>query len=1002
MKKIIAMLLAIVMTLSVFAVPVSAQEITGAGTTVTGEVAEETEKSDTQRYSEVDDVVYTVTTMMNALFELIKVFHQFMGDIYALFGKPCPLCNKTHKIDGVSSEFNVAFELNYDGAPEAEKITVKTGKKITAPAEPVRDGYTFKGWFTEKECKTEFDFTDAIEKDCTLYAKWEESVIEGNVTVTLNLNYDGAPEAEKIAAEAGKKITAPAVPVREEYTFKGWFTESVCLNKFDFDTIINRDIVLYAKWTADTPLKDFAADTDTLSVGAEEEILFTVTAAEDVTAVEIYMNGEMLGDMNDDGENGDIKAGDGIFSYTCTVTPDAETEYVFRAASGEFKSEEIRLRSYDIPTVEEIERLDEVRKALNEIEAAFMGEDGTVPGDKTAECMAKLAEYANGLKEAGIATECYQSNGTTLVITLNSGLPIVYAINSGNTFSSGKTLNIMSQIKSYISEEDGRIEANRLLAKSENEMTKLGDSVTWTKDEEVKLDSFEKMGENQVILWSGHGVRTRSCTYLETQESYDTIRYWITDPIYYTELTFIQNKMCMTADGNIAVNHKYLNKKLPRLDNSFVYLLSCNSGDDANLCNAFIKKGATSLVAVHKSIKSRYGLVMQAVLAFALTQINPATNNFYTVDEAMNLCLNHYGNDDGNGAYPFVYPGGSLRGSYRIADAETGTLSGKICKASDRVTAIGGAAVDINRNGDDFKELNADTHGNYSVDLAEGRYYIEITADGYIPFRSYADVIPNENTYMETFLLVDGDPEDIGTAKGKVFNSLTGYGEDGVTLTVKKDWNNTDASAETVKTVTTDSNGEYTVDLNLGNYTVIAEKDGFNSGSFNIVVREGTTSNQNGTITPISDPSISSNDFLFTLTWGMNPRDLDSHVEGTLSNGNKFHVYYPTSSKIQRDNGEIICELDYDDTDGEGPEHVTLKANSSKTYYYYIHLYAGTGTIATSGAKIRVERGGEFVRDFNVPSNIGTDRYWNVFAIKDGKIIVKNTMTSSPDTSYAD
>lgn len=31
---------------------------------------------------------------------------------------------------------------------------------------------------------------------------------------------------------------------------------------------------------------------------------------------------------------------------------------------------------------------------------------------------------------------------------------------------------------------------------------------------------------------------------------------------------------------------------------------------------------------------------------------------------------------------------------------------------------------------------------------------------------------------------------------------------------------------------------------------------------------------------------------------------------------------------------------------------------------------------------------------------MGNNRYWNVFVIVDGQIIVKNTITSSPDVSY--
>ena len=165
--------------------------------------------------------------------------------------------------------------------------------------------------------------------------------------------------------------------------------------------------------------------------------------------------------------------------------------------------------------------------------------------------------------------------------------------------------------------------------------------------------------------------------------------------------------------------------------------------------------------------------------------------------------------------------------------------------------------------------------------------------------------------------------------------------------------------------------------------------------AFNIIVQEGTTENQNGTITPI----VSGDDYLITLTWGENPNDLDSHVVGTLSSGDQFHVYY--SDKSQYDGDTEVCNLDYDDTTSYGPEHITLKPTSDKPYYYYIHHYAGSGSISTSNAKIKVEKGGVLIRQFNVPTALGTDIYWNVFAIVNGEIVVKNTITPEPDIVYA-
>lgn len=93
----------------------------------------------------------------------------------------------------------------------------------------------------------------------------------------------------------------------------------------------------------------------------------------------------------------------------------------------------------------------------------------------------------------------------------------------------------------------------------------------------------------------------------------------------------------------------------------------------------------------------------------------------------------------------------------------TGTLSGKICKASDRSTAISGATINVYKNNNLYTTQTADTTGNYSINLPAGQYYIDITAEGYINFHSYVTVSKGENTYLEAFLKVGGTDDNIET-----------------------------------------------------------------------------------------------------------------------------------------------------------------------------------------------------------------------------------------------
>ena len=64
----------------------------------------------------------------------------------------------------------IRFEV--DGGTEVADIIVNTGEVAVKPADPRKDGFLFSGWYTEKELKNEFDWSQDITSDWTLFAKW--------------------------------------------------------------------------------------------------------------------------------------------------------------------------------------------------------------------------------------------------------------------------------------------------------------------------------------------------------------------------------------------------------------------------------------------------------------------------------------------------------------------------------------------------------------------------------------------------------------------------------------------------------------------------------------------------------------------------------------------------------------------------------------------------------------------------------------------------------------
>ena len=74
-------------------------------------------------------------------------------------------------------KFTVTFDS--DGGSAVAAVTVKSGEKAAKPADPAKDGYTFKGWLLGD---AEYSFDAPVTGDITLKAKWEANKTEPEPT----------------------------------------------------------------------------------------------------------------------------------------------------------------------------------------------------------------------------------------------------------------------------------------------------------------------------------------------------------------------------------------------------------------------------------------------------------------------------------------------------------------------------------------------------------------------------------------------------------------------------------------------------------------------------------------------------------------------------------------------------------------------------------------------------------------------------------------------------
>lgn len=69
---------------------------------------------------------------------------------------------------------NNIFTVNFDsqGGTPVSSVTVYNGGLISAPTPPTREGYEFGGWYTQAACVDAYNFSVAVSKSFTLYARW--------------------------------------------------------------------------------------------------------------------------------------------------------------------------------------------------------------------------------------------------------------------------------------------------------------------------------------------------------------------------------------------------------------------------------------------------------------------------------------------------------------------------------------------------------------------------------------------------------------------------------------------------------------------------------------------------------------------------------------------------------------------------------------------------------------------------------------------------------------
>lgn len=170
---------------------------------------------------------YTIT--VTAFNENGSTTHQYIAHV---MGDPV--------ITFVDGNKTTKMSVPKTGAPD---YTPNVAEK---PEDPVRENYSFDGWFTDSDLKDEFDWSTPISEHITLYAKW--TPVSSGLTHSVALISDGQI-IDILSVNGGSVAIQPVDPSKEGYTFGGWYTDPGCTQAYDWTQPVTGNLTLYAQWS---------------------------------------------------------------------------------------------------------------------------------------------------------------------------------------------------------------------------------------------------------------------------------------------------------------------------------------------------------------------------------------------------------------------------------------------------------------------------------------------------------------------------------------------------------------------------------------------------------------------------------------------------------------------------------------------------------------------------------------------------------------------------------
>ena len=191
---------------------------------------------------------------------------------------------------------DVTVTFDSDGGTNVDSQTVRQGSAVAEPTPaPTKANSIFEGWYTDKTYAIKWTFTDPVNQDMTLYAKWRTET--ANVKVSEK---DGSKEYGTVTVEKGSPVTSEKLPTVEKtgYTVEKWITSDGQDWDIENDNV-TADIEIHPVWKLNAPEATLTAEGNITTVHIGDTVKLIAEAAHEAGnsityQFEWYKDGEVL------------------------------------------------------------------------------------------------------------------------------------------------------------------------------------------------------------------------------------------------------------------------------------------------------------------------------------------------------------------------------------------------------------------------------------------------------------------------------------------------------------------------------------------------------------------------------------------------------------------------------------------------------------------------------------------------------------------------------------